>query len=106
MKGRGGVRIGENDCRKRVANGLRVYDWRLKTQGAWRESLKKVKAARHAGWGVVERVPKTAPKGAVFCRLTAGTETDAVVLPIMLEQTSRTTKSRDERGKVLKVTEL
>jgi hypothetical protein len=31
-----------------------------------------------AGWGVVERVPKTAPKGVVFCHLTTGTETYAV----------------------------
>ena len=29
---------------------------------------------------MVERVPKTAPKGAVFCRLTSGTETYAVFL--------------------------
>ena len=28
--------------------------------------------AWRAGWGVVERVPKTTPKGAVFCRLIIG----------------------------------
>jgi hypothetical protein len=43
------------------------------------EPKKKVKAARRAGWGVVERVSKTAPKGAVFCRLFTGTETYAVI---------------------------
>ena len=31
-------------------------------------------SAVEALWGVVERVPKTAPKGVVFCRPTAGTE--------------------------------
>jgi hypothetical protein len=35
-------------------------------------SLKKVKAARRAAWALVERAPKTAPKGAVFCRLFTG----------------------------------
>jgi hypothetical protein len=37
-----------------------------------------VKAARRAGWGVVEGVQKTVPKGAVFCHLFTGTETYAV----------------------------
>jgi hypothetical protein len=37
----------------------------------------EVKAVRRAGWGVVERVPKTAPKGAVFCHPFTGTETYA-----------------------------
>jgi hypothetical protein len=49
--------MGGNDCRKRKQ---RVYVWRLKAQGAWRESLKRVKAARRAGWAL-ERVQKTAP---------------------------------------------
>jgi hypothetical protein len=30
--------------------------------------------AEGSGWGVVERVPKTAPKGAVFCHLFTGTD--------------------------------
>jgi hypothetical protein len=34
---------------------------------------KKVKAARRAGWALVERVPKTAPKTAVFCHHFTGT---------------------------------
>src|SRR5256885_3427510 len=40
-----------------------------KTVKAWRKSLK---AARPTCWGAVERTPKTAPKGAVFCRLFTG----------------------------------
>jgi hypothetical protein len=36
---------------------------------------KRLKRSRRAGWGVVERVLKTAPKGVVFCRLFTGTET-------------------------------
>jgi hypothetical protein len=35
---------------------------------------------------VVEGVPKTAPKGAVFCRLTSGTETYAVFLSSAVEK--------------------
>ena len=51
-----------------VSNGLR---WRL----ALHKSLRKVKVARRAGWALVERVPKTAPKAAVFCHLFTETET-------------------------------
>jgi hypothetical protein len=41
-------------------------------------AYKKVKAARRAGWALVERVPKTAPKAAVFCHLFTGTLIQAV----------------------------
>jgi hypothetical protein len=45
-----------------VSSGLR---WRLSGRLA-RWSLKKVKAARRTGWALVGRVPKTAPRDAVF----------------------------------------
>jgi hypothetical protein len=41
-----------------VRDGLRGEG--LKTVEAWRESLKKVKAARRAFWVAVEQTPKTA----------------------------------------------
>jgi hypothetical protein len=60
------VRVdGEN-----VSNGSAVEAlWALGASGP----KKRLKRPDAAGWGVVERVPKTAPKGAVFCRFFTGT---------------------------------
>jgi hypothetical protein len=56
--------------------------WRLSGRLAPSEPKKRFKAARRAGLGAVERVLKTAPKGAVFCRYFTGTETYAVILSL------------------------
>jgi hypothetical protein len=47
--------MGENDCRKRE------QWWSLKTLGAWCESLKRVKAARRAGWTLVDMLGSVQP---------------------------------------------
>src|SRR4051812_32069973 len=55
-----------------------------------RQSIKMVKAGRRTGWGVVEGVPKTAPKGVVFCRLFTGTSLHAVSLQCVWSAHGRT----------------
>jgi hypothetical protein len=66
MEGKRGVRVGENDCRKREQRST-----------VEARALKRLcKAARRAGWAL-ERVPKVVLKVVVFCHLFTGTETYA-----------------------------
>jgi hypothetical protein len=63
--------MGENDCRKHEQRST----VEAQTNGRLARDPNKVKVV---GWALAERVPKTAPKAAIFCHPFIGTETYAV----------------------------
>jgi hypothetical protein len=78
-----------------------VLRWRLSWVLGALEPKKGLKRPRRAGLGVVERVPKTAPKGAVFCHLFTGTETYADIpaeICEYLRSVLQTATSRNSQG--------